>query len=88
VNKELSEALADCMLKMTDRAVDPSLKMMVRKWSQPAKAVQILESLDWAVHGSLCSSFEIKAMEFALEEACKRERVTRSDLEGIATWRR
>ena len=73
---------------LSDRTLDDRVKPLIAAWAEPPTALSVLEVLDLCVHGSLCSTFEIRLFEMLLAEACAREKTTRGDLEALARWRR
>jgi hypothetical protein len=84
---ELADEVRKMCLNLSDRAFDPVAKDIVRKWSPEPTAAQVLEALDMCVHGSLCSSFEIKVLHMLYEQACKAEGKTHDQVASEATWR-
>lgn len=85
-----SDEIVQSLLQLSDRAFDKAAKDMIRTWDSPPKAAQILEVLDMCVHGSLCSGFEIKVLEFLLVHALKEEGRTYNEVaeQGNQTWRK
>lgn len=86
----LMDDLAAMLLKLSDGLFDPIAKESVRKWSAPPKAAEVLRTLDLCASGSLCSDFEMLAMDALFMSAVDREGTTREAVYALAdqTWRR
>ena len=67
--------------------MDESLKVLIRKWSDPPKALEILEVLDLAIHGALASGVAVKTLQIIYDVALKEEGLTHEGLVPQATWR-
>ena len=67
--------------------LDPSMKPLVEKWSDPPKAVEVLEVLDKCVHGSLASSFIMQLLQVVYDDALHTEGRKHFDVVKEATWR-
>jgi hypothetical protein len=63
------------------------MKPLVEKWSSPAKAIEILEVLDWCINGSLASGLVVTLLQKLYDAALETEGVTHADMEKLATWR-
>lgn len=81
--KEIIEHL----LKAPDRQLDAQMKPLIEKWSDPPTALQVLEVLDYCIHGSLASGFVVSVLQILYDMRCKAEGVTHEQLEPLATWR-
>ncbi len=60
---------------------------LIRKWDDPATAAQILEVLDYCIHGSLASGFVVSTLQVIYDIACKREGVTHDQVASTAMHR-
>lgn len=76
------------LLEGSDDMLDPSMKTLIRKWSDPPKAIEVLEVLDHCVHGSLCTGIVMTVLNVIYEKACKDEGVTNEDVVKLAVWRK
>jgi len=74
-------------LKLSDRAFDPVAKDTVRQWSPEPTALEVLETLDLCINGSLCSSFEIKVLTMLYDMAREAEGKTHEQVAAVAPWR-
>jgi len=79
--------LAKMLLEAPDSQLDAAMKPYIEKWSDPPKAIQILEVLDHCIHGSLANDLVIKALQLFYDQACKVEGVTHAALVPQAVWR-
>ena len=70
-----------------DRELDASMHPLIQKWSDPPKAIEVLEVLDHCIHGALASGFVITLLQIVYDIACKEEGVTHDDVVKNATWR-
>lgn len=73
---------------VSDRMVDPVMKQEVAALSDPPKAVDVLDILDKAVHGSLCSDFEIRLLDGLLNSLIELEGTTFEAVASQAPFRR
>lgn len=83
LNKEFTKLL----LESPDTQLDASMKPLIEKWSDPPKAVQILEVLDRCIFSSLASGFIVKVFQMAYADALVTEKTTHDELLKLATWR-
>ena len=79
--------IAAALLKMSDDALEPSMKAIIREWSDPPKSIEILEVLDKCIFSSLCTDFVIHALQIMYDQALLAEGKTHLDNEPLATWR-
>ncbi len=82
-----TSTIAPLLLNLSDQALDPKAKELIRAWQPTPLALEILRTLDLCVHGSLCDGFTIKVLEILLNEACDKEGTTYEEVVGKATWR-
>ncbi len=75
------------ILEAPDSQLDQSMKLLVKKWSDPPQALQVLEVLDYCVHASLASGFMMIVFETLFADALEREGTTREEVVAKATWR-
>lgn len=69
------------------RMMEPSLLEDIKKWSDPPRAIEVLETLDKIVYGSLCAPMIQMLYEKLLDEQIEAEGTTMEDLIKLATWR-
>lgn len=84
--KELAEILLAAP-EHENGLFDVSMKPRVRAWSDPPKAVEILEVLDLCINGALASGVVIGLLRLGYQQACATEGVTHAQLLPLATWR-
>lgn len=72
---------------MSDRELDPKLVPTIRAWPDEPSALQILEVLDPAIHGSLASGFVVGALQVMYDMALKAENTTHEEVIKGASWR-
>ena len=60
----------------------------IQEWDDSPTALQILKSIDWAIHGSDCTTFVIRTLEIYLDKAIEKEQTTYEDVVKQATWRK
>lgn len=84
---ESINSMIDALLKMSDRAFDDSMKVLVRKWDSPPTSVQLLEVIDKCVYSSLTSSAVLYALQVLYDDTVKREGTTHDEVVKKATWR-
>ncbi len=81
------DEFATALLNMSDDQIDASMKPYIEKWSDPPTALQVLEVLDWCIHGALASGFVVAALQTLYDIRCKEEGVSHEDVAKLATWR-
>jgi len=79
--------IAENLLTAPDSQLDESMKPLIKKWSNPPTALQILEVLDKCIYASLASGFVVTLLQMAYEALCKNENTTHDDVVKLATWR-
>jgi hypothetical protein len=79
--------LGDLLLGSSNTQLDALMKPLVRKWSDPPKAIEILEVLDYCIRGSLASGFIVATLQVVYDSALKTEGTTHEALLPLATWR-
>lgn len=79
--------LKDMFAALSNRELDSSVKPIIAKWSTPPKPIEILETLDCCIFGSLASGFIVKVLSSLYDEACGREKTTHEEVLKLATWR-
>lgn len=60
----------------------------IREWDDSPTALQILKSIDSAIHGSDCTTFVIRTLEVYLDRAIEKEQTTYEDVVKQAVWRK
>ncbi len=81
--KEIIEHL----LKAPDSQLDAQMKPFIEKWDDPPKALQVLEVLDYCIHGSLASGFVVTVLQTLYDMRLKAEGIVHEDCEKLAEWR-
>lgn len=76
------------LAKAPESQLDPAMRKLIEKWDSPPTALQILEVLDWSIHGSLASGFLINVFQVLYEGALEEEGKTHEEIESLATWRK
>lgn len=79
--------LAAYLLQAPDSQLDAQMKPLIEKWSDPPTALQVLEVLDYCIHGALASGFVVTALQAVYDIRCKEESTTHDDVAKLATWR-
>jgi hypothetical protein len=80
--------IIDRLLEAPDSQLDAALKSDIRKWTDPPTALQVLETLDRCIHGSLASGFMVTVLQVLYDMRCKAEGVAHEQLVPFATWRK
>ncbi len=75
------------LLNTPDSQLDEAMKPLIRKWSSPPLALQILEVLDKCIYGALASGFVVSLLQYLYDDACKAQRVSHEDNVRFAIWR-
>lgn len=79
--------LSDLLLEAPDSQMDSVLKPLVKAWSSPPVALQVLEVLDKAIFGSLASGMVIQVLQAEYRSALETEGKTHDELVKLAVWR-
>lgn len=79
--------MKELLLKAPDYQLDESMKEKIKAWSNPIKAIEILEVLDHCIHASLASGFIIKTLQLLYDIALRDEGTTHEEVVKSATWR-
>jgi hypothetical protein len=74
--------------KAPQEALDGSMKLLVKKWDSPPKAVQVLEVLDKCSGTELAGKSAVRLLQLIYDEALEAERTTHHDVVELALWRR
>ena len=82
------EEIAAELLKAPDHWLDAKMKPYIQKWDKPPKALQVLEVLDYCVHGALASGMIVYVLELLLKNALEQEGTTYEAVVEKATWRK
>lgn len=82
-----TQDLISTLLAAPDSQLDARMKPYIEKWDKPAKAIQVLEVLDYCVNGSLASGIVVRVLEVLLGDAIKREGTSYAVVVEQATWR-
>ena len=81
------DGLVQLLLSAPDSQIDTSIKRLIERWSDPPKALEILEALDGCVHAAAASGFATSVLEALYAGALKREGTRHEDVVALATWR-
>lgn len=81
------DELKELLLQAPDGQLDKGIKPLIEKWSEPPKALEVLEVLDQCVHGGLASPFTMMVIENIMNEAIKTENTKYEEVVKQATWR-
>ena len=84
---ELADQVRTMCLNLSERAFDPVAKDTVRKWSPEPTALEVLETLDLCINGSLCSSFEVTVLTTLYDLTREAEGKTHEQVAAVAPWR-
>jgi hypothetical protein len=80
--------LKQLFLNAPESQLDPTLKPLIEKWSDPcATSLEVLEVLDQVVHTGGGSGFVVMALQTMYEGLCAEEGVTHEDNIARAPWR-
>jgi hypothetical protein len=82
------DSLKEALLSAPDSQLDAQMKPLIRTWDNPPKAIQILEVLDYCIHGSLGSGFVVSLLQSLYDSACRNEGTTHDQVVLNAHWRR
>lgn len=83
----MSADIREILCAGSDSMLDARMHPLIKRWDDPAKAIQILEVLDICIHGALASSFVIKALQAMYDTALKNEGMTHEEMAKLAVWR-
>ena len=75
------------LLEAPDNQIDPAVLNVIRTWSEPQTALNVLEALDTAVYCGGASEFAMQALNALLAIAIKTENTTFESVVQRATWR-
>lgn len=81
------DQVAEYLLSAPDSQLDARMRPYIKLWGSPPKAVEILEVLDYTIHGSLGSGFVVTLLQVMLDDALKREGTTLDAVVTRAAWR-
>ena len=76
------------LLRAPDHELDAQMKPLIEKWSEPPTALQVLEVLDYTIHGALASGFVVAVLQALYDIRCKEEGTTHEEVEKLAEWRK
>lgn len=72
--------IIDLLKTASDSQLDASMKPLIEKWSDPPTAIQVLEVLDYCIHGSLASGFVVKVLQMLYEGRLEAEGTTHEEV--------
>lgn len=79
--------LKEHFLLAPDTQIGAGTMSTIRLWDDSPTALQILRTIDSAVHISDCTSFVIRTLEIYLDKAIANEQTTYEEVVKSATWR-
>jgi len=79
--------LVGLLLESSDNVLDDRMKVLMRKWSDPPKAVEVLEVLDYCINGSLAAGLAVGALQALYDRQCAAVNTTHEVVVKLATWR-
>lgn len=79
--------IAEMLMQMSDNQLDAQMKPYIVKWNNPPSALQVLEVLDYCIHGALASGFVVATLQTIYDLRCKEENTTHEEVVKLATWR-
>ena len=80
--------MKELLLTASDNQLDASMFPLIEKWSDPFKAIEILEVLDKCIYGSLASDFTISVLQILYDKALAEEGLAHEELIKDAIWRK
>ena len=80
--------LVNLLLEASDNVLDDRMKVRMREWSDPPKAVEVLEVLDNCINGSLATGVAVAALQALYDQQCLFEGTTHDAVVKLATWRK
>lgn len=86
--KKKRSELVEVLLTASDRQLDASMKPLIKKWDDPPTPIQILEVLDYCIHGALASGFMVAALQAIYDSTCKKNNTTHEEVVKYAVWRK
>ena len=82
------EGIKNNFANLSDASLDAKMIELIKNWSIPFKAIEILEVLDKSIHGALASGDIINIFQIMLNRALKNENITHDELIKQADWRK
>lgn len=80
--------LKSLLLQAPDGQLDSSLFPLIEEWSDPPKAIEILEVLDKVIYSSLGSGFTVNVLQLVYNETLQKEGKTHDEMIPLAVWRK
>lgn len=78
---------AEALLKLSDYALDDSMRPLIERWSDPPTSLEILEVLDRCIFSALASNFVVSSLQIWYDMALTVEGKTHEQNVPLATWR-
>lgn len=76
------------LLEAPDTQLDASMKPLIEKWSDPPRALEVLEVLDHCIYGSLARGFAVRVLTMMYDLACENEGMNHTEvIKGAAAAR-
>lgn len=82
-----TSALVKLLLQSSDYALDGQLKALIRGWSNPPKAIEVLEVVDLGIHGARATGIVIASLQALYDQQCAAECTSHEEVVKRATWR-
>ena len=82
------EGIKNDFSNLSDASLDAKMIELIKNWSIPFKAIEILEVLDKSIHGALARGNIINIFQIMLNRALKSENITHDELTKQASWRK
>jgi hypothetical protein len=80
--------LKELFLNAPESQLDPSLKPLIEKWTDPcATSLEVLKVLDQVIFCGAGSGFVVMALQTMYDGLCLAEGVSHEQNEAKATWR-
>lgn len=76
------------MLEAPAGQIDPYIREMIRRWSEPESALDVLQTLDAVVLICPDDSFMVKTLQYMLQTKLKITNQSYDDLIKEAIWRK
>lgn len=79
----LGNKLRTLLLAASEAQLDPSMKALIKKWSDPPTAAEILAVLDQCIYSSLASGVVVATMQMTLDTALMEEGTTHEEVAAL-----
>lgn len=80
--------MKEAFLSAPPDQIDQNVRDLISKWDDTdPTSLQVLEAIDFAIHGSNASGLAVSLMQSFYETLLKKEGKTHEDNVPLATWR-